>query len=101
MIVYNITIKIDAKIEDDWLAWLKNEHIPEIMATGLFIEYKLFRLLEQEERDGVTYVVQYFAPSLEHYKKYVYEFSQLFQQKTFQKWRDHFVSFRTVMEIVN
>ena len=100
MIVYNVSIKIDPVVEKEWLTWLKNEHIPGIMATGLFIEYKLFHLLEHEE-DGITYVIQYFTPTIAHYKKYIDEFSPQFRQKTFDKWGDRFISFRTVMEIVN
>jgi uncharacterized protein DUF4286 len=100
MIVYNVTTKVDRQIEKAWLTWLKNEHIPAIMATGLFIEYKLFHLLEQEE-DGITYIVQYFAQSIQHYQKYVDELSQKFRQNTFNKWGNQFISFRTVMEIVN
>jgi len=100
MIVYNVTIKIDLQIEAEWLTWLKNEHIPEIMATGLFTDFKLFHLLEREE-NGITYVVQYFTPTIEHYQKYMDEFSPQFRQNTFDKWGERFVSFRTVMEIVN
>jgi hypothetical protein len=100
MTVYNVTIKIDPQIEKDWLTWLKNDHIPAIMATGLFIEYKLFHLLEHEE-DGITYVVQYFTPSIVQYKKYMDEFSPQFRQKTFEKWADRLISFHTVMEIVH
>jgi uncharacterized protein DUF4286 len=99
MIVYNVTTRVDRQIEKAWLTWLKTEHIPAIMATGLFSEYKLFHLLEQE--DEITYVVQYFAPSMEHYKKYIDELSLQFHQRTFDKWGDRLISFRTVMEIVN
>ncbi|TMI77634.1 MAG: DUF4286 family protein [Bacteroidetes bacterium] len=45
--------------------------------------FKLFRLLEQNKEDGITYVVQYFTPSIESYKKYADEFSLRFRQKTF------------------
>jgi len=67
MIVYNVTIKIDPQIEKEWLSWLKIEHVPRMMDTGLFVEYKLFHLLEHEE-NGITYVIQYFAPTIEHYQ---------------------------------
>jgi hypothetical protein len=71
------------------------------MATGLFSDYKFFRLLEQDETEGVTYVIQYFSSSIEYYKKYITEFETLLNEKSFAKWRDQFVSFHTVMEIVN
>ena len=39
----------------------KEEHIPEVMSSGQFSDYKFFRLLEQDETDGVTYIIQYFS----------------------------------------
>ena len=101
MIVYNTTIKIDPQIEKEWIAWQKNKHIPEVMATGLFSDYKFFRLLEQDDTEGVTYVIQYFSSSIEHYKRYIDEFAKLLDEKSFAKWSDQFISFHTVMEIVN
>ena len=32
MIVYNVTVSVDENITSDWLAWMKDEHIPEVMA---------------------------------------------------------------------
>ncbi|HEY1870284.1 MAG TPA: DUF4286 family protein [Chitinophagaceae bacterium] len=101
MIVYNITIKIDPQIEKDWIEWQKNENIPEIMATGLFSEYKFYRLLEQDDTEGITYVMQYFTSSLENYKRYTEEYALKMQKKTFEKWKHQFIAFRTIMKIVN
>ncbi len=101
MICYNITIKIDPQIEQEWIRWQREEHIPEVMASKLFSGYKFFKLLEQEESEGITYVVQYFSSSMENYKKYINDFAPLLREKAFAKWADRFVAFRTVMEIVN
>ncbi len=43
---------------------MKQEHIPEIMATGLFHDYRFCRLLEQDDSDGPTYTIQYFTDTL-------------------------------------
>jgi len=101
MICYNITIKIDPQIEGEWIQWQKSEHISEIMATAFFSEYKFFKLLDQDETEGITYVVQYFSSSLENYKKYIQQCAPLLRQKAIAKWGNRFVAFRTVMEIVN
>ena len=101
MIAYNVTIKIDAHIESDWLKWQKEKHIPALMATGLFTEYKCFRLLKQEDSDGITYVTQYFCHSIESYEKYISEFAPDHQGETFARWKNQFITFDTVMEIVN
>jgi len=101
MIVYNITLKIEPAIEAQWLPWQKEEHIPDVMATGQFIDHKFFRLLDQHEEDGVTYVVQYFAATIDHYNTYVREFSQQLRQKAFDKWGNQFIAFRTIMQSVD
>ena len=101
MIVYNNTIKIAHSIEEPWLLWLLQEHIPEIMALGLFTEWKMFRLLEQDDAEGMTFVIQYFAPSLENYYQFTEEFAPALQKRSFDKWGDRFIAFRTVMEVVH
>ena len=100
MIVFNITTKVHLSIDDEWLPWQQQKHIPEIMATGFFISYKLFRLLEQDDSEGYTYAVQYTAIDEEQYQLYMIDFFHLHQQKTFQKWGDKTIAFRSVLEVI-
>ncbi len=101
MIVYNISIQIDPSIEKDWVQWQKREHIPEMMSSAQFTDYKFYRLLEQDETESIFYVMQFFAPSDEHYKKFVREFAAKLRQKSFDRWGNKFIAFRTVMEVVH
>jgi hypothetical protein len=101
MIVYNITIKVDRAIEEEWLSWQKKEHIPDVMATHLFAEYKFFRLLEQNEEEGITYVVQFFASTAAHLEEYQKKYAPQLREKSFSKWGNRFIAFRTTMEVVN
>ena len=100
MIVYNITTKVSRNIADEWVAWQKQEHIPEIMATKLFDDYNMLRLLEQDEEDGITFVVQYFTSSKQRYQKYISMFAGVLREKAFAKWGNQFIAFRTIMEAV-
>ena len=101
MIVYNISIKIVPEIEEEWVSWQKDEHIPDIMSSGLFTENRFYRLLEQNETDGITYVVQYFASSLENYNRYINDIAPQLRQKALDKWGNQFIAFRTIMEVVH
>jgi hypothetical protein len=100
MIIYNITCKIRWAILEPWLQWQWEEQIPATLATGLFDEYRLFRLLEQEEEEGPTFVIQFFSTSLERYQRFGREFALPLQQLAWDKWGDGFIAFRTVMESV-
>lgn len=100
MIIYNITLKVEADSAEDWVKWMKEEHMPELKATGLFTDYKLCRLLEQDELEGVTFVAQYFCNTMEDYNDYIDNHSQAMREKGFQRFGNKFVAFRTVMETV-
>lgn len=100
MILYNVTIKIDSSIQNEWVQWMKEVHIPEVMQTGLFSEYRMTRLLEQDESDGITFAVQYLSRSMSDYQLYKEKFAPALQQKTLDKYEGKFVAFRTLMEVV-
>lgn len=100
MLIYNVTIKVSPAIHESWLEWMKKEHIPEIMATGLFHDYRICRLLDQDDSEGPTYAVQYFTDTLENYHTYLQEHAGLLRQKSFDAFGDQFVAFRTVMQVV-
>jgi hypothetical protein len=101
MIIYNITIKIEASIADQWLQWMKEEHLNEMMNTGLFSDYRMCKLMEQDDAEGVTYVIQYHTDSIENYQSYLSEHAAKMRQKGLSKFADKMVAFRTVMEVIN
>ena len=101
MIIYNITIKPEWSIHEAWLQWLLKEHIPEMLATQLFYDYKMMRLLEVDDVDGPTYAIQYHAHKLEDYHHYLREYAPVQRRKGIEKWGDKFVAFRSLMQIVN
>ena len=101
MIVYNVTIKIQESIKQDWLQWLKEEHIPDIISTGCFTHAVILQLLEVDDSEGPTYAVQYFAESKGLYNNYIENHAAGMRQKGFDKWGDKFIAFRSVMQVVN
>ena len=101
MIVFNITTQVEWDIADEWLNWQREEHIPEIMATNLFDDYRIFRLMDIEGDDGPTYTVQYFTSAKDRYEQYIQKEAPMLLEKAFKKWGNQFISHRSVMELVN
>jgi len=101
MILYNVTVKIDPSIESDWVEWMKTVHIPDVMKTGLFKEYKLCRLLYLEETDGVTFAVQYLCKNMETLERYQKEFAKELQRDHTERYKNKYVAFRTLMEVLD
>lgn len=101
MIVYNITTKVALGIEAAWLQWQKETHIPEIMASGKFSKYNMYRLLEHDDDEGVTYVIQFTAVDLTAYQDYIDAFDPLLRKKAFQQWGNQFIAFRSLLEVIH
>lgn len=101
MIVYNVTVKVDHSIAEQWLDWIKKEHIPDVINTGCFTHAGILRLLEVDETDGITYAVQYHASSKELYNRYISDFAETMRKKGFDKWGNKFIAFRSVMMVVH
>jgi len=99
-VIYNVTIKVEQQIADAWLQWLLEEHVPEVLLTGCFTNYQLVRLLEVDDTDGPTYAVQYYAASKSDYNRYLEVYASDMRKKSFDKWGNHFIAFRSVMQVV-
>lgn len=100
-IIYNVTTKVDPSIATEWLRWIRGEHIPEMKATGCFYDAVVSQLLETDDTDGPTYAVQYFAESKAVYNLYIEKSAAGMRQKAFDKWGSKFISFRSLMKVVN
>ena len=100
MIIYNVTVKVDAAIADAWLQWMQAEHAPALVATGCFTDYRIVRLLEVDDAEGPTYAIQYHAQNMQDYERYKTEFAAALQQQSTQRWGDRFIAFRTLMQVI-
>jgi Domain of unknown function (DUF4286) len=100
-IVYNITTRVRWDILQDWLAWQLEEQIPAVLATRLFDDHSLYRLLEQDEEEGPTFILQYSTSSLDRYQQFMMDFAPALQQKGWDRWGNAFIAFRTVMSALD
>lgn len=100
MYIYNVTINIDESVHDEWMDWMKKEHIPEMLATGKFTQALMSRVMVKEQMGGITYSVQYRAKDRESLKQYYLEDAGRLHEKS-ARFKDKAVHFRTEMEIVH
>lgn len=100
MILYNVTVSIDYDVNDSWLKWMKETHIPNVLSTGLFIENKIAKI-HAEEDGGISYSIQYLLKSWEDYHHYIDNFSGELQKEYQLKYANKSVAFRTVLEIIH
>jgi|SRR6476661_4572598 len=99
MILYNVTSSIDPDVAEEWLEFMRDIHMPEVMDTGFFLKSQLCRLLNEED-NGITYAAQYYCLSLEQLEQYQELCAPALRASMESRFGGRYVSFRTVLEVV-
>jgi len=100
MYIYNITTNVDPSIHEEWLDWMKETHIPDMLSTGCFYKSLMTEVMVKEEMGGITYSVQFTSKSKENLQKYLHNNDQEMQGKMKKLFGNKFGTFTTVMKIV-
>ena len=98
MYIYNVTVTVEHDIHSQWLKWMKEIHIPDVMDTGLFVENKICKLITDDSE--ITYAIQYTFRAMDDLNKYQKEFATKLQKEHSDKFKDKFAAFRTILEII-
>jgi len=99
MIIYNVTINVQEEIHDKWIKWMKDEHIPDMLATKKFSKALMTKVLVKEEMGGITYSVQYTTENKEMLESYYAEDAEKMRSKS-KAFEGKFVAFRTELEVI-
>lgn len=99
-VLYNVTIKIAKEVEDEWVSWMTNTHIPEVLATKCFLSSRMNKLLYLEDEDGATYSIQYLSNNMKDLQIYLGSHAPKLQDDVKIRYENKFVAFRTIMEVL-
>lgn len=99
-ILYNVTCSVDADIHKEWLDWMLKHHIPNVMKTGMFADFRICRVTGYEE-NGMSFAVQYTASNIEDYNHYMQNFAPSLQGEHTARYGDKVTAFRTLLEILH
>lgn len=100
MIIYNVTVGVDKEIEQEWLTWMKGEHIPKVMKSGMFHDSKMYKILGHDDPATSSYSIQYFAESIGNVEEYLASHAPALIREHQLKYKDRHVAFRTLLEEV-
>lgn len=101
MFIYNVTVKLNWSIHEEWIKWMQEVHLNDVMATNCFTKYQFVRLLEIDEAEGPTYAIQYYCESKSLYNKYIEIYAPKLRQDGLSLFGDKMIGFRSLMQIVH
>lgn len=101
MIFYNVTINIDESVHNQWMKWMQEKHIQEVLATGKFSGARMVKVLVAEDMGGTTYSIQYTTDSKETLQRYYDEDAPRLREEGLKLFGDKMLAFRTELELIS
>ncbi len=94
----NITMQVHKNIHADWLAWVKNEHIPTMMNTQYFTHYNMWKLLDALEEDTLSYAIQFVVTKDDsEIMHYIEDYRQSISKQVFYSFNNACFAFSTLL----
>ena len=100
MVIYNVTTHVEPSIEDAWVEWMREIHLPEMLATKKFKSAKIFKVVNEQDQGGTSYTVQYHCISQEILKQYIENEAQLLRKAGEEKFGNRILFFRTELQLI-
>ena len=101
MILYNVTINIHESVHDQWMRWMQEKHIADVLATGKFSAARMVKVLVEEDMGGTTYSIQYTTDSKETLQRYYDEDAPRLREEGLRLYGDKMLAFRTELELIS
>ncbi len=101
MIIYNVTTNIHESVHDQWMTWMQEKHIKDVLATGKFTSARMVKVLIEEEMGGVTYSTQYTTENKETLQRYYDEDAPRLRDEALALFGDKMLAFRTELELIS
>lgn len=98
MVICNTTISIDNQVAEEWSKWMKSTYIPLLMNTGAFSDVRLFKVLNMQDKGGVSYALMLMSRDMQTYTDFEAKHARKLDQLHNIKYGSKFVSFRTMLE---
>jgi hypothetical protein len=99
MIIYNVTINVEDSIHDEFMKWMREVHVKDVVNTGCFSSGTIYKVLV-DEAVGTSYAFQYRAPNMHAVDRYMSEFAPKLRKEVTDKFGDKFTAFRTLLQEV-
>lgn len=99
MVLYSVTVNVADEIHEEWLKWMREKHVPDVMSTGCFVMHKIMHLKEPKQ-DGNTYSFQYYSESQEKLNEYLTQYAPALRNDVDVRYANKYAAFRTILDVI-
>ena len=101
MLIFNTTYQVTTKHTENWIQWIKTDHIPYMMKSELFLEPQISKIVGSEDESGTSFSVQYKIDNMDSLILWHKQYATEFQGIVSAKFGTEVVFFSTVLEILD
>ena len=102
MIIYSVTVSLELDIESEWLTWMQEKHLNDVMSTGYFQSYRFHKILEPVvDPERVSYNTLYAVESREKLESYQKEAAAPLQQEHEERFGEQALAIRVVLDQIS
>lgn len=100
-VLYIVSVQILVPYAQEWVEWMKDVHIPDVLNTGLLDAVYFAKLSEEAQHSDYSgFEICYVATDLETYAAYHKEFAPALQAEHSARYAGRFKASRRLAEIV-
>lgn len=100
MYIYSVTININNEAETEWLNFMQNKHIADVLNAGYFTKAIMRRAESNADENTTTYNIEYLTETAENYKAYLQNTAPVLQKDVSDRFAGKFTAQRVFYEIV-
>ena len=85
---YEVFMQVDSSIAEEWVEWMRTEHIPEVMQTGVFVSCQFLRVIEPPIDGHDSFRITYESKNLSSIQEYRTALSPELRKKHDERYGD-------------
>ena len=102
LIIYQVTVYIEAHSESEWYRWMVDIHIPEVLNSGYFKQASIAKMIEpQGENERRGYQIRYQCDSMASLQAYQTHAAPALQKDHTQRFKGQFQAQRCILELLD
>lgn len=98
MIIYSVTVAIEDSVREEWIQWMKDVHIPDVMKTGMFLDFRFCKVFPHQEGDPISFNIAYRCKNQADFDEYQKNHAPALQKDHSERYAGKFAAFRTILE---
>jgi len=101
MLIFNTTYLVSDDVHNNWLKWIREQHIPFMLDSTYFSHPQVARVITSDKQEGTSFSVQFRVDDMRTLKRWNQEYNKAFQDNCSQQFGTEVIFFTTVLELVD